>query len=155
MLFDCATNRHLREANYKYVFRTTTMATQENVRRPRYIAESFPNLKPLGGHPNSPGARRLADFTEAMKSSSRRSRSAQRHAQARRGASTAPKFPQWWQRSRDRADSLWGGDLAAFILQRHRAAAGAPALISNRLWHNHEPVPYVESVNRRRTPKRP
>ena len=37
VLFDCATNRIFEEASYKYVFRTTTMATQENVAAARYI----------------------------------------------------------------------------------------------------------------------
>src|SRR5712692_2660845 len=53
VLFDCATNRIFEEASYKYVFRTTTMATQENVAAARYIAESFPNLKTFSGvNPN-------------------------------------------------------------------------------------------------------
>src|SRR5436853_503779 len=53
VLFDCATNRIFEEGTYKYVFRTTTMATQENVAAARYISESFPNLKSFSGiNPN-------------------------------------------------------------------------------------------------------
>ena len=39
VLFDCATNRVFEEASYHYVFRTTTMATQENVAAARDIAD--------------------------------------------------------------------------------------------------------------------
>jgi branched-chain amino acid transport system substrate-binding protein len=49
ILFDCATNRIFEEGSYKYVFRTTTMATQENVAAARYITEYFPNLKTFSG----------------------------------------------------------------------------------------------------------
>ena len=53
VLFDCATNRIFEEASYKYVFRTTTMATQENVAAARYIAENYPDLKAFSGiNPN-------------------------------------------------------------------------------------------------------
>jgi len=69
VLFDCATNRVFEEANYKYVFRTTTMATQENVAAARYVAEAFPNLKTFSGvNPNYAwGQDAWSDFTESLK----------------------------------------------------------------------------------------
>src|SRR5258706_258678 len=69
ILFDCATNRIFEEASYHYVFRTTTMATQENVAAARYIVENYPNLKKFSGiNPNYAwGQDAWADFTESLK----------------------------------------------------------------------------------------
>ena len=69
VLFDCATNRVFEEASYHYVFRTTTMATQENVAAARYIADQYPNLKLFAGvNPNYAwGQDAWSDFTETLK----------------------------------------------------------------------------------------
>jgi branched-chain amino acid transport system substrate-binding protein len=69
VLFDCATYRIFEEATYKYVFRTTTMATHENVAAARYIVENYPGLKKFSGiNPNYAwGQDAWSDFTEAMK----------------------------------------------------------------------------------------
>ena len=50
VLFDCATYRIFEEASYKYVFRTTTMATQENVAAVRYVVGELPQPQDLLGH---------------------------------------------------------------------------------------------------------
>jgi len=120
VLFDCATNRIFEEASYKYVFRTTTMATQENVAAARYIAESFPNLKTFSGvnanYNKSQDA--WSDFTEAMKIIK---------PQVQIGTNVTPKLGAGQYGTEVSAvlgsgaeivqNSLWGGDLEAFILQ--------------------------------------
>jgi len=120
VLFDCATNRIFEEASYKYVFRTTTMATQENVAAARYIAESFPNLKTFSGvNPNYAwGQDAWSDFTEAMKIIK---------PQVQIGTNVTPKLGAGQYGTEVSAvlgsgaeivqNSLWGGDLEAFILQ--------------------------------------
>jgi branched-chain amino acid transport system substrate-binding protein len=120
VLFDCATNRIFEEASYKYVFRTTTMATQENVAAARYIAESFPNLKTFSGvNPNYAwGQDAWSDFTEAMKIIK---------PQVQIGTNVTPKLGAGQYGAEVSAvlgsgaeivqNSLWGGDLEAFILQ--------------------------------------
>ena len=120
VLFDCATNRIFEEASYKYVFRTTTMATQENVAAARYIAESFPSLKTFSGvNPNYAwGQDAWSDFTEAMKIIK---------PQVQIGTNVTPKLGAGQYGTEVSAvlgsgaeivqNSLWGGDLEAFILQ--------------------------------------
>jgi len=120
VLFDCATNRIFEEASYRYVFRTTTMATQENVAAARYIAETVPNLKTFSGiNPNYAwGQDAWADFTEAMKVLK---------PQAQIGTNVTPKLGAGQYGAEISAllgsgaeitqNSLWGGDLEAYILQ--------------------------------------
>ena len=120
VLFDCATNRIFEEASYKYVFRTTTMATQENVAAARYIVENHPNLKSFSGiNPNYAwGQDAWADFTEAMK---------QLKPQAEIKTNVTPKLGAGQYGAEISAllgsdaqivqNSLWGGDLEAYILQ--------------------------------------
>jgi branched-chain amino acid transport system substrate-binding protein len=120
ILFDCATNRIFEEASYKYVFRTTTMATQENVAAARYISESYPNLKSFSGiNPNYAwGQDAWSDFTEALKILK---------PQAQISTNVTPKLGAGQYGAEISAllgsdgqitqNSLWGGDLEAFILQ--------------------------------------
>jgi len=120
VLFDCATNRIFEEASYKYVFRTTTMATQENVAAARYIAENYPDLKAFSGiNPNYAwGQDAWSDFTEAMKIIK---------PQARIGIIVWPKLGAGQYGTEISAvlgsdgeivhNGLWGGDLEAYILQ--------------------------------------
>lgn len=120
VLFDCATNRIFEEASYKYVFRTTTMATQENVAAARYITEHFPNLKTFSGiDPNYAwGQDAWADFTEAMKILK---------PQSQIGTIVWPKLGAGQYGAEVSAllgsggeiiqNGLWGGDLEAYILQ--------------------------------------
>ncbi len=120
VLFDCATNRIFEENNYKYVFRTTTMATQENVAAARYVAEMFPNLKKFSGmNPNYAwGQDAWSDFTEAMK---------QLKPEAQIATNVTPKLGAGQYGTEISAlsssdaemieNSLWGGDLEAYLLQ--------------------------------------
>jgi branched-chain amino acid transport system substrate-binding protein len=120
VLFDCATNRIFEEASYQYVFRTTTMATQENVAAARYIAEQYPNLKLFSGiDPNYAwGQDAWSDFTEAMK---------QLKPQAQIGTVVWPKLGAGQYGTEISAllgsgaeivhNGLWGGDLEAYIMQ--------------------------------------
>jgi len=120
VLFDCATNRIFEEGSYKYVFRTTTMATQENVAAARYIAENYPTLKTFSGiNPNYAwGQDAWSDFTEAIKIIK---------PQVQIGTNVTPKLGAGQYGTEVSAvlgsgaeivqNSLWGGDLEAFILQ--------------------------------------
>ena len=120
VLFDCATNRIFEEGSYKYVFRTTTMATQENVAAARYIAENYPDLKAFSGiNPNYAwGQDAWSDFTEAMKIIK---------PQAQIGTIVWPKLGAGQYGTEISAvlgsggeivhTGLWGGDLEAYILQ--------------------------------------
>lgn len=120
VLFDCATNRIFEEASYKYVFRTTTMATQENVAAARYVAEMYPNLKTYSGlNPNYAwGQDAWSDFTEAMKVLK---------PQAQIATNMTPKLGAGQYGTEISAltgsnaeiiqNSLWGGDLEAYLLQ--------------------------------------
>lgn len=120
VLFDCSTNRIFEEASYKYVFRTTTMATQENVAAARYVAENYPNLRTFSGiNPNYAwGQDAWTDFTEAMKIIK---------PQAQIATNVTPKLGAGQYSTEISAllgsgaqiiqNSLWGGDLEAYILQ--------------------------------------
>lgn len=120
VLFDCATNRVFEEASYRYVFRTTTMATQENVAAARYIADQYPNLKLFSGvNPNYAwGQDAWSDFTETLK---------QIKPAAQIGTNVTPKLGAGQYSTEVSAvlasnaeivqNSLWGGDLEAFVLQ--------------------------------------
>lgn len=120
VLFDCATFRIFEEASYKYVFRTTTMATQENVAAARYIVENFPTLNKFSGiNPNYAwGQDAWSDFTEAMKILK---------PQAQIGTIVWPKLGAGQYGAEISAllgsggeiiqNGLWGGDLEAYILQ--------------------------------------
>lgn len=120
VLFDCSTNRIFEEASYKYVFRTTTMATQENVAAARYIAEMYPNLKTFSGvNPNYAwGQDAWSDFTESLKVLL---------PAAQIATNMTPKLGAGQYGTEVSAligsnaeimqNSLWGGDLEAFVLQ--------------------------------------
>lgn len=120
VLFDCATNRIFEENSYKYVFRTTTMATQENVAVARYVAEMYPNIKTFSGlNPNYAwGQDAWSDFTESMK---------MLKPQAQIATNMMPKLGAGQYGTEISAlvasnaeiiqNSLWGGDLEAYILQ--------------------------------------
>ncbi len=120
VLFDCSTNRLFEESSYKYVFRTTTMATQENVAAARYIAENFPGMKTFSGiNPNYAwGQDAWSDFTEALKVIK---------PQAAISTNVTPKLGAGQYNTEISAllgsgaevmqNSLWGGDLEAFLLQ--------------------------------------
>jgi branched-chain amino acid transport system substrate-binding protein len=120
VLFDCATNRIFEENTYKYVFRTTTMATQENVAVARYVAEMYPDLKTFSGlNPNYAwGQDAWSDFTEAMKVLK---------PKAQVATNMTPKLGAGQYGTEISAlvasnaeiiqNSLWGGDLEAYLLQ--------------------------------------
>ncbi|MEO8628859.1 MAG: ABC transporter substrate-binding protein, partial [Betaproteobacteria bacterium] len=120
VLFDCATNRIFEEGSYKYVFRTTTMATQENVAAARYIAEHFPALKTYSGiNPNYAwGQDAWSDFTEAMKVLKPNAQIAT-NVTPKLGAGQygAEISSLLGSNAEIIQNSLWGGDLEAYILQ--------------------------------------
>jgi branched-chain amino acid transport system substrate-binding protein len=120
VLFDCATNRIFEEGSYKYVFRTTTMATQENVAAARYITEYFPNLKTFSGiDPNYAwGQDAWADFTEAMKILKPQSQIATivwpKLGASQYGAEVSALLGSGGEVIQN---GLWGGDLEAYTVR--------------------------------------
>lgn len=120
VLFDCSTNRIFEENDYKYVFRTSTMATQENVAAARYVHEKYPNLKFFSGiNPNYAwGVDSWRDFTDTLSilnpSAKIKTNVTPKLLVGQYGTeisaliSSSPEIVQ---------NSLWGGDLEAFILQ--------------------------------------
>ena len=120
VLFDCSTNRIFEENDYKYVFRTSTMATQENVAAARYVHEKYPNLEYFSGvNPNYAwGVDSWRDFTETLSilnpSAKIKTNVTPKLLVGQYGTeisaliSSSPEIVQ---------NSLWGGDLEAFILQ--------------------------------------
>jgi len=49
VLFDCGTPRIFEDNKFKYVFRSTSTATMDNVAAAMYVAETKPNLKKVAG----------------------------------------------------------------------------------------------------------
>ena len=49
VFFDCGTPRIFEDADYKYVFRTASHATMDNVGAARYIAAKYPKVKTYAG----------------------------------------------------------------------------------------------------------
>jgi branched-chain amino acid transport system substrate-binding protein len=96
------------------------MATQENVAAARYVAEAFPNLKTFSGvNPNYAwGQDAWSDFTESLK---------MLEPDAQIATNVTPKLGAGQYNTEVSAllgsgaqmmqNSLWGGDLEAFLLQ--------------------------------------
>lgn len=120
VLFDCGTPRIFEDNTFKYVFRTASHATMDNVSLVRYMksrnvkAESFN----LINQDYAWGQDSKADFTAAM---------GQLYPQAKAGVDLLPKFGAGQYGTEVSAlasrpadliySSMWGGDLQAFILQ--------------------------------------
>jgi branched-chain amino acid transport system substrate-binding protein len=120
VIFDCGTPRIFEDANYKYVFRTSSHATMDNVSLVRYMKSR--NIKAdtfnLINQDYAWGQDSRADFLGAM---------SVLYPNAKQGSDLLPKFgagqygTEVSALSAKQADitysSMWGGDLQAFILQ--------------------------------------
>jgi branched-chain amino acid transport system substrate-binding protein len=120
VLFDCGTPRIFEDANYKYVFRTSSHAAMDNVSLARYLKGR--NVKVdsynLINQDYAWGQDSRADFMAAM---------SVLYPNAKPGADLLPKFgagqygTEVSALASKQADitysSLWGGDMQAFILQ--------------------------------------
>lgn len=120
VLFDCGTPRIFEDGNLKYVFRTSSHATMDNVSLARYLKSR--NVKVdsfnLINQDYAWGQDSKADFLAAM---------AQLMPNAKPGVDLLPKFGAGQYGTEVSAlasrpaditySSLWGGDLQAFILQ--------------------------------------
>jgi len=69
VLFDCGTPRVFEEADYKYVFRTHSTASMDNIGAARYVHENMPELASVAGinQNYSWGHDSWRDFTETLK----------------------------------------------------------------------------------------
>lgn len=133
VLFDCGTPRVFEEADYKYVFRTHSTATMDNVGAARYVIDNLPQVKTVAGinQNYSWGHDSWRDFTESLKV-----------LLDGKIEITTEQFPKLFagQYSTEisalqvnSADvihtSFWGGDTDAFVLQ----AAARGLLEDNQL----------------------
>ncbi len=120
VLFDCGTPRVFEDNDFKYVFRTASTATMDNVGAARYVTEVINGLKTVSGinQNYSFGQDSWADFTKTL---------AQLKPEV--GISTK-QFPKIYagqygaevsalmvNPSQVIHSSFWGGDLEAFLLQ--------------------------------------
>ncbi|MFT6979713.1 MAG: branched-chain amino acid transport system substrate-binding protein [Marinobacter psychrophilus] len=121
VLFDCGTPRVFEEADYKYVFRTASTASMDNIAAARYVNENLPELKTIAGinQNYSWGHDSWRDFTETLK--------------ILRGGDieiTTEQFPKLFAGQYGAEisalqvnsaevihTSFWGGDTDAFVLQ--------------------------------------
>jgi branched-chain amino acid transport system substrate-binding protein len=120
ILFDCGTPRIFEEAEYQYVFRTTSTATMDSVGAARYVMAKFPDVANYQGINQNYawGQDSWRDFDLAMKALK---------ADLESRDSLFPKLfagqfgAEISTLSVSRPDilhsSLWGGDLESFLLQ--------------------------------------
>lgn len=120
LLFDCGTPRIFEDASYKYVFRTSSHATMDNVAAALYVLETMPKVKKVAGINQNYawGQDSWADFEAAMKALK---------PDVQVTTSQMPKLLAGQYGAEISAllagspdvihSSFWGGDLDAFILQ--------------------------------------
>jgi branched-chain amino acid transport system substrate-binding protein len=120
VFFDCGTPRIFEDGSYKYVFRTTSTATMDNVAAALYVTEMLPQTKKIAGINQNYawGQDSWADFEAAMKalkpdvqvttSQMPKMLAGQYGAEISALMSANPDVIH---------SSFWGGDLDAFVLQ--------------------------------------
>jgi branched-chain amino acid transport system substrate-binding protein len=120
VLFDCGTPRVFEDATYRYVFRTASHATMDNVAAAKYVKETFPGVARIAGINQNYawGQDSWRDFQAAMKalvpgveittSQMPKLFAGQYGAEISALIGTPPDVIH---------SSLWGGDLEAFVLQ--------------------------------------
>jgi branched-chain amino acid transport system substrate-binding protein len=120
VLFDCGTPRIFEDGKYKYVFRSTSTATMDNVAAAIYVSELKPSLKKVAGINQNYawGQDSWNDFQAALKvlkpgvefvtSQMPKIGAGQYGAEISALMSSRPDVIQ---------SSFWGGDLDAFVLQ--------------------------------------
>jgi branched-chain amino acid transport system substrate-binding protein len=121
VLFDCGTPRVFEEGEYKYVFRTHSSATMDNVGAARYVMEMNPELTSVSGinQNYSWGHDSWADFTNTL--------NALKGEEVDIATSQFPKLFAGQYGAEISAlqvnpadfihSSFWGGDTEAFVLQ--------------------------------------
>jgi branched-chain amino acid transport system substrate-binding protein len=120
VLFDCGTPRVFEDATYRYVFRTASHATMDNVAAAKYVKETFPGVTRIAGINQNYawGQDSWRDFQASMKalvpgvetttSQMPKLFAGQYGAEISALLGTPPDVIH---------SSLWGGDLEAFVLQ--------------------------------------
>jgi branched-chain amino acid transport system substrate-binding protein len=120
VFFDCGTPRIFEDASYKYVFRTASHATMDNVAAALYVTEVLPQVKKIAGINQNYawGQDSWADFEAAMKalkpdvqvttSQMPKLLAGEYGAEISALAAGSPDVMH---------SSFWGGDLEALVLQ--------------------------------------
>jgi branched-chain amino acid transport system substrate-binding protein len=120
ILFDCGTPRIFEDGSFKYLFRTTSTSTMDNVAAALYVTESLPHTKKIAGINQNYawGQDSWGDFEAAMKvlkpgvevttSQMPKLGAGQYGAEISALMAGSPDVIH---------SSFWGGDLDAFVLQ--------------------------------------
>jgi branched-chain amino acid transport system substrate-binding protein len=120
VFFDCGTPRIFEDSTYRYVFRTASHATMDNVAAAKYVRENFPEATRIAGINQNYawGQDSWKDFEASMKvlvpNLQVTTSQMPRLFAGQYGAETSTLLAS---NSDVIHSSLWGGDLEAFVLQ--------------------------------------
>ena len=120
VLFDCGTPRIFEDADYKYVFRTISHATMDNVAAVRYLKAKFPNVKAYGAINQNYawGQDSWRDFNATMQLLYKGSKvTSEQFPKIFAGQYNSEISALLVSKSDVIHSSLWGGDLESFLFQ--------------------------------------
>jgi len=120
VFFDCGTPRIFEDASYRYVFRTNSHATMDNVAAAKYIKQHFPETKKIAGINQNYawGHDSWRDFEMSMKVLSPEVKIATSQMPKLFASQYGGEISALLSRRPDVIhSSFWGGDLEALILQ--------------------------------------
>jgi branched-chain amino acid transport system substrate-binding protein len=120
VFFDCGTPRVFEDASYRYVFRTASHATMDNVAVARYVRDNFPDSNRIAGINQNYawGQDSWKDFETSMKAVVPGVQVATSQMPKLFAGQYGAEISALLESKSDVVhSSLWGGDLEAFILQ--------------------------------------
>jgi len=120
VLFDCGTPRIFEDNKYKYVFRSTSTATMDNVAAALYVSELKPNLKSVAGINQNYawGQDSWTDFEASLKDLKPNVEVATSQMPKLGAGQYGAEISSLMSHKADVIhSSFWGGDLEAFVLQ--------------------------------------
>lgn len=120
IFFDCGTPRIFEDASYKYVFRTGSTSTMDNVAAAMYLADAKPNMKKIAGINQNYawGQDSWNDFVAAMKVLKPNVQVATVQWPQLLSGQYGAEISALLSSGADVVhSSFWGGDMEAFVLQ--------------------------------------
>ena len=120
VFFDCGTPRVFEDASYRYVFRTASHATMDNVALAKYVREKFPDTARIAGINQNYawGQDSWRDFEGSMKVTTPGVQVVTSQMPKLFAGQYGAEISALLESKADVVHtSLWGGDLEAFILQ--------------------------------------